>query len=78
MDRTRPELERYIARHLQYPEAVPLIFADPLASIREIRGLKITPPTAPTTLRWTSPSRCKCPWWQERDGITLVRGYDRA
>jgi hypothetical protein len=43
LDRARPDLERFVAGHLERPEAVPLIFADRLASIQEIRGLKITP-----------------------------------
>jgi hypothetical protein len=43
VDRRKPELERFIAGHLECPESVPLIFADRLAAIREIRGLKIRP-----------------------------------
>lgn len=43
IDRGRPDLERYIAGHLQCPQAVPLAFTDPVASIREIRGVKIAP-----------------------------------
>ena len=43
IDRARPHLERFIAGYLECPESVPLIFADRLASIREIRVVKITP-----------------------------------
>ncbi|HEV2356233.1 MAG TPA: hypothetical protein VGZ23_01255 [bacterium] len=43
IDRTRPELEQFIAGHLECPEAVPLIFTDPKASIREIREVKVEP-----------------------------------
>jgi hypothetical protein len=42
INRKRPELERYIARHVHYPEPVLFTFAEPLASIREIRTVKIT------------------------------------
>jgi hypothetical protein len=43
LDRTRPELEQFIAAHLQCPEAVPLVFSDPATSIREIRSMRIMP-----------------------------------
>ena len=43
LDRARPQLEQFIAGHLECPESVPLIFADRLASIREIRDVKIKP-----------------------------------
>jgi hypothetical protein len=42
IDRSKPQLEQFIAGHLEFPESVPLIFADRLASIREIRVVKIT------------------------------------
>ncbi|HEV2359752.1 MAG TPA: hypothetical protein VGZ23_19355 [bacterium] len=32
IDRAKPQLEQFIAGHLECPEAVPLIFADPLVS----------------------------------------------
>ena len=43
IDRAKPDLEQFVARHLECPEAVPLIFVARLATIREIRSLKITP-----------------------------------
>jgi hypothetical protein len=43
LDRAKADLERFVAEHLECPESVPLIFADRLASIREVRGVKITP-----------------------------------
>jgi hypothetical protein len=43
IDRARPRFEEFIARHLECPEAVPLVFTEPLASICEIRSLKIAP-----------------------------------
>ncbi|HLW47991.1 MAG TPA: hypothetical protein VKW09_09525 [bacterium] len=43
IDRARPDLERYIAGHLECREAFPLTFEEPRASIREIRSIKITP-----------------------------------
>jgi hypothetical protein len=43
IDRARPRFEQFIAGHLECPESVPLILADRLATIREIRGVKITP-----------------------------------
>ncbi|HKX17156.1 MAG TPA: hypothetical protein VJT33_04005 [bacterium] len=41
VDRAKPDLERLIAGPLECPEVVPLIFADPVAAIREIRSLQI-------------------------------------
>lgn len=43
IDRARPDFERYIVSHLQCPASVPLVFTDSVASIREIRNLKVTP-----------------------------------
>ena len=43
IDRARPQLDHFIAGHLECPESVPLIFTDRLVSIREIGELKITP-----------------------------------
>lgn len=43
LDRARPDLERFIAEQLECPAAVPLVFIDPVASIREVRSLKIVP-----------------------------------
>lgn len=43
ISRAKPDLESYIAQHLRYPEPFPLSFNDPVASIQEIRQVKITP-----------------------------------
>ncbi len=43
IDREKSKIEQFIGGHLECPESIPLIFADRLASIREIRGVKITP-----------------------------------
>jgi hypothetical protein len=41
LDRLKPQLERYIAAHLECPEG--LVFTDPVVSIQEVRGVKIVP-----------------------------------
>jgi len=41
--RTEPQLEQFIAGHLEHPTAVPLVFTDPAASIREICDVKVKP-----------------------------------
>jgi hypothetical protein len=43
VSRAKPDLERYIAQHLHYPEPFPFALTDPSASILELRGVKITP-----------------------------------
>jgi hypothetical protein len=43
INRAKPQLEQFVAVHLECPEAIPLIFGDRLASIREVRVVKITP-----------------------------------
>lgn len=43
IDRAKLDLEGYIAQHLRYPEAFPFSLSDPVALIREIRQVKITP-----------------------------------
>ncbi len=43
IERTRPDLERFIAGHLECPEAVLLTFTDPVVSIREICEIRIMP-----------------------------------
>jgi hypothetical protein len=42
-DSAKPELERFIVEHVQCPEAVPLVFIQPAASICGIRRIRITP-----------------------------------
>lgn len=39
IDRDRPELEGYIARHLRYPEPFPLVLSDPVAAIQLASGI---------------------------------------
>lgn len=41
--RVKPQLEQYIAQRLKYPEPFPFVFTEPVASILEIRHVKITP-----------------------------------
>jgi len=41
--RAKGDLESYIARHLRYPEAFPFSLIDTIASISEIRQVKVTP-----------------------------------
>ena len=41
--RSRPQLERFMAGHLECPATVPLAFTRPVASIQEIRELRVTP-----------------------------------
>lgn len=35
IDRVRPQLEEYLARHLEYRESFPLVFDNPVASIQK-------------------------------------------
>jgi len=43
IDRAKLELERYIAKHLEYPGPFPYVLIEPVVSIRELRQLKLTP-----------------------------------
>lgn len=43
IEQGKPQLNDYIARSLQFPEAFPYLIHDPVASIREVRKLQITP-----------------------------------
>jgi hypothetical protein len=43
ISRARPQLEQYIARHLKYSEPFPFVLTEPVASILQIRRVKITP-----------------------------------
>lgn len=39
----RPDLERYIARHLDCPEPFRVVFDESAVSIREVSGLTVAP-----------------------------------
>jgi hypothetical protein len=43
IDHAKPQLERYIADHLQCLEPFPFVFCEPATSIREIHRVKVTP-----------------------------------
>lgn len=43
LDRQKPQLQAYIAEHLQCPEPFPFVFCEPAASIREICRVKVMP-----------------------------------
>ena len=43
LDRQKPDLERFIATHLEYPDAFPLGLGEPAVAIREIGRVRIAP-----------------------------------
>ncbi len=60
-DRTMVELERYIAGHLQCPEAVPLRFADPWPRSERFAGEES--PRASAARRSRPSKTCLVVWW---------------
>jgi len=78
IDRVRPQLERFMAGHLEVREPFPLVFDDAVASISEVRSIKITPRFPADYPPWTSSWHCTGRSGPGQDSATSTSGRERS